>query len=213
MLRLGVLASHGGSNLQAIMDASRDGTLHAEIRVVISNNSRSVAIERARRAGIPTAHLSGATHPDPADLDSALASELLMHRVELVALAGYMKKLGPATLSAFRSRIVNVHPSLLPKFGGVGMYGERVHEAVLAAGDGVSGVTVHVVDAEYDHGRAIAQRKVSVLREDTPDTLAARVLAQEHILYPQTLQRIATGEIDLDAAAEGGRAESHRTDP
>ena len=194
------------------MDASRDGTLHAEIRVVISNNSRSVALERARRAGIPTAHLSGATHPDPADLDSALASELLMHRVELVALAGYMKKLGPATLSAFRSRIVNVHPSLLPKFGGVGMYGERVHEAVLAAGDGVSGVTVHVVDAEYDHGPAIAQRKVFVLRGDTPDTLAARVLAQEHTLYPQTLQRIATGEIDLDAAAEGGGAESHRTD-
>ena len=129
-LPIGVLASHGGTNLQAIIDACADGSLHADIRVVISNNSRSLALERARRANIPTAHLSAVTHPDPAHLDTAIADTLSAHGVELVALAGYMRKLGPRTLSRYRNRILNVHPALLPKFGGRGMYGERVHAAV-----------------------------------------------------------------------------------
>ena len=109
--------------------------------------------------------------------------------------------LGPRTLDAYRNRILNVHPALLPKFGGPGMYGERVHEAVLASGDRVSGVTVHLVDEEYDHGPVVAQTQVPVLPDDTPGTLAAKVLEQEHILYPETIQRIATGEIDLDVLA------------
>ena len=125
-LALGVLASHGGTNLQAIIDSCLSGAIDAEVRVVISNNSRSLALERARRADIPTAHLSGATHPD--SLDEAIAETLRRHDVEVVALAGYMKMLGPRTLAAYRNRILNVHPALLPKFGGQGMYGERVHE-------------------------------------------------------------------------------------
>ena len=197
-LALGVLASHGGTNLQAIIDSCRSGAIDAEVRVVISNNSRSMALERARRAGIPTAHLSGATHPDPDSLDEAIAETLRRHGVQVVALAGYMKMLGPRTLNAYRNRILNVHPALLPKFGGQGMYGERVHEAVLASGDTVSGVTVHLVDEEYDRGPVIAQTEVPILPGDTPDTLAARVLEQEHILYPETIQRIATASLKLD---------------
>ena len=196
---IGVIASHGGTNLQAIMDACADGTLDAEIKVVISNNSRSLALERARCANIPTTHLSSATHPDPVRLDAAIADTLTSYGVELVALAGYMRKLGPRTLRQYRNRILNIHPALLPKFGGQGMYGEHVHAAVIAAGESVSGVSVHLVDEEYDRGPVIAQAEVSVLPNDTPDTLAARVLQQEHVLYPQTIQRIASGEIDLDS--------------
>ena len=175
---IGVIASHGGTNLQAIIDACADGSLDAEIRVVISNNSRSLALERARQAHIPTAHLSSVTHPDPNSLDAAIADALMLRGVELVALAGYMRKLGPETLRRFRNRILNVHPALLPKFGGQGMYGERVHTAVLAAGERISGVSVHLVDEEYDRGPVIAQSEVPVLPGDTPDTLAARVLQQ-----------------------------------
>ena len=197
-LPLGVLASHGGTNLQAIIDSCLSGAADAEVRVVISNNSRSLALERARRANIPASHLSGSTHPTPDLLDEAITETLQRHGVQVVALAGYMKMLGPRTLDAYRHRILNVHPALLPKFGGPGMYGERVHEAVLASGDRVSGVTVHLVDEEYDHGPVVAQTQVPVLPDDTPDKLAARVLEQEHILYPETIQRIATGEVDLD---------------
>ncbi len=200
-LPIGVIASHGGTNLQAIIDACAVGSLDAEVRVVISNNSRSFALERARGASIPTAHLSMATHPDRAQLDNAIAETLSGYGVELVALAGYMKKLGPETLGLYRNRILNVHPALLPKFGGQGMYGERVHSAVLAAGERVSGVSVHIVDAEYDRGPVVAQAEVPVMPRDTPEALAARVLEQEHILYPQTIQRIASGEIDLDSLA------------
>ena len=200
-LPIGVIASHGGTNLQAIIDACADGSLDAEIRVVISNNSRSLALERARQAHIPTAHLSSVTHPDPNSLDAAIADALMLRGVELVALAGYMRKLGPETLRRFRNRILNVHPALLPKFGGQGMYGERVHSAVLAAGERISGVSVHLIDEEYDRGPVIAQSEVPVLPGDTPDTLAARVLQREHLIYPRTIQRIASGEIDLDALA------------
>ena len=200
-LPIGVLASHGGTNLQALMDACADGSLDARISVVISNNSRSRAMERTRRSRIPVAHLSSVTHPDPSRLDKAIANTLTSHGVELVALAGYMRKLGPETLRRYRNRILNVHPALLPKFGGRGMYGERVHSAVLAAGEHVSGVSVHLVDEEYDRGPVIAQTEVPVMLDDTPDTLAARVLEQEHILYPRTIQRIASGQLDLDSLA------------
>lgn len=204
-LRIGVLASGGGTNLQAIMDAIACGRLDAEIVLIVSNNSRSGAMRRARAAGIPAAHLSGATHPDPDALDAAIAEALANRGAELVALAGYMKKLGPRTLARFRNRVLNVHPSLLPKFGGRGMYGERVHAAVLAAGERETGVTVHLADGEYDRGAIVAQSRVPVLPDDTPASLAARVLEREHVFYPQTLSRVADGEIDLDALAESAR--------
>lgn len=199
-LRLGFLASHGGSNVQAIIDACRERRLDAEPCVVISNNSEAQVLERARRAGVDAVHLSSQTHPDAAALDAAILGTLERHGVNLVILAGYMKKLGPRTLAQYRGRVLNIHPALLPKFGGRGMYGKRVHEAVLAAGEKVSGVTVHLADEEYDRGRILAQREVPVLPGDDADTLAARVLEVEHQLYADTIQKIARAEIDLDAA-------------
>ena len=204
-LRIGVLASGGGSNLQAIIDAVADGRLDAEIVLVISNNSRSTALKRARDAGIPATHISGATHPDP---DAAIADALANRGVELAALAGYMKKLGARALGRFPNRVVNIHPALLPKFGGRGMYGGRVHAAVLAAGERETGVTVHLANGEYDRGPIIAQSRLPVFADDTPETLAARVLEREHVFYPEILRRIADGEIDLDALDEARDTES-----
>jgi phosphoribosylglycinamide formyltransferase-1 len=199
--RLGFLASHGGSNMQAIVDACKEGRLHAELAVVISNNSESTALERARREGIPRYHLSSATHPDPAQLDAAIMRALEDHGVDLVILAGYMKLLGPQTLARYRGRILNIHPALLPRFGGKGLYGKKVHEAVLAAGERVTGVTIHLVDERYDAGPIVAQSEVPVLEDDTVDSLAARVLEREHQLFAETLEKIVQGEIDLDAVS------------
>ncbi|MGN6565989.1 MAG: phosphoribosylglycinamide formyltransferase [Thermomicrobiales bacterium] len=196
-LRLGLLASHGGSNLAAILDASRSGRLPAEPRVVIVNNSRAPAFARAQAADVPVYHLSSATHPDPDELDRAIAAVLEQHGVELVALAGYMKRLGPLTVARWHGRIVNIHPALLPRFGGQGMYGMRIHEAVLAAGETVTGVTIHLVDEEYDNGPVVAQTEVPVQPGDTPETLAARVLRREHEFYVETLARISQGELAL----------------
>ena len=197
-LAIGVLSSHGGTNLQTIIDSCKSGRLDAEVRVVICNNSKAAAMERARRQSIPSFHMSGKTHPDADELDSAITSTLAEHGVDLVVLAGYMKMLGPQTLERYRSHILNVHPALLPKFGGHGMYGLRVHQAVLDTGEKVSGVSIHIVDEDYDHGPVVSQREVPVLEGDTPESLAERVLEQEHILYAETIQDIASGKIDLD---------------
>lgn len=196
-VNIGVLASHGGSNLQAIIDACEQGRLDARVRVVISNNSESTALKRAAEHSIPHFYRSGKTHPDPADLDAEIAQLLEDHGVEVVALAGYMKKVGPVTLRRFAGRILNIHPALLPKHGGIGMYGRRVHEAVLEAGEVTTGVTIHLVDEEYDRGPIVAQCEVAVLPGDSPERLAQRVLEQEHFLYVDTLRRIASGEINL----------------
>jgi phosphoribosylglycinamide formyltransferase-1 len=194
---LGLLASHGGSNLLAILTAIRAGRLPARAGVVISNNSDAGALERARRFGVPARHLSGRTHPDPEALDGAILAALREHGVTLVVLAGYMRKLGPRVLAAYRGRVLNIHPALLPAFGGQGMFGLRVHQAVLAAGAAESGCTVHLVTEAYDQGPILAQARVPVLPGDTPESLQARVLEQEHRLYAETLRRIAAGELAL----------------
>ena len=196
-MNLGFLASHNGSNMQAVIDACRSGRLTARPVVVISNNRDSGALERARNENIPRFYLSGRIHPDPEDLDREIVDVLLEHGVNLVILAGYMKKIGPVTLATFPGHVLNIHPGLLPEYGGQGMYGRRVHEAVLAAGARETGATVHVVDAIYDNGPILAQRKVSVKKTDTADTLARRVLALEHELYVETIDHIVRGEIKL----------------
>ncbi len=196
-MKLGFLASHNGSNMQAIIEACKSGSLQATPAVVISNNAESGALARAARESIPHCHLSSKTHPSPESLDQAILAALLAHGVDIVILAGYMKKLGEKTLARYAGAILNIHPALLPKFGGQGMYGIRVHEAVLAAGETESGATVHLVTDEYDAGAVIAQEKVPVLPDDTPQTLAGRVLQVEHALFPKTLQKIALGEIRI----------------
>jgi phosphoribosylglycinamide formyltransferase 1 len=195
-VRVGVLASHEGTTLQALIDGLARRP-EAAVAIVISNNGDSGALRRAGAAGIATAHLSGHTHPDPDALDAAITETLSSHGVELLILAGYMKKLGARTLSAFAGRILNTHPALLPKFGGQGMYGMHVHRAVLAAGEKVTGVSVHVVTAEYDAGPVIAQREVPVAPADTPESLAERVQAVERRLLVDVVLDVARGRISL----------------
>jgi len=182
-----VLASHGGSILQAVLDAATTGELPAQVVLVISNNSRSVALTRAAERKIPHAHLSAATHEEPAELDAAIRAALTASQPDWVLLAGYMKPLGPLTLKAFRNRIINTHPSLLPKYGGKGFFGTRVHEAVLAAGDKESGATVHLVDGDYDTGPILSQVRVPVRGADTVGDLEERVKAAERKLVIATL--------------------------
>ena len=196
-MKLGLLASHRGSGVQAVVEACASGRLAAVAGVVISNNGDAEALVRARQYGIPSGHLSGATHPDPLRLDAAILDALVSHDVELVVLTGYLKKLGPQTLRRFAGRVLNIHPALLPRFGGQGMYGRRVHEAVLAAGERETGVTIHLADDEYDHGRIVAQCRVPVLAGDTVDALAERVLEREHAFLVETLARVVSGAVTL----------------
>lgn len=185
--RIAILASHEGSVLQAVIDACAACRLAARVNLVVSNNSRSGALARARAASIPTVHLSAATHSEPAELDRAMATLLTDQRTDLVLLAGYMKRLGPITLAEFAGHIVNTHPALLPKYGGQGYFGRRVHEAVLAAGDTESGATVHLVESDYDSGPILAQRRIEIVSDETPESLEARVKACERELLIGTL--------------------------
>ncbi|MFZ6028460.1 MAG: phosphoribosylglycinamide formyltransferase [Chloroflexota bacterium] len=196
-MNLAFFASHRGSNMQAVLDACKAGILNAHPCLVIGNNSGAEALARARQDGIPAFHLSVKTHPDPAQLDAATLSLLQEHRTDLIVLAGYLRKLGPQTLAVFQRRAINIHPALLPKYGGQGMYGLRVHEVVLAAGETETGVTIHRVDEAYDHGDILAQCRVPVLAGDTPESLAQRVLACEHRFLVETLQRIVAGDVVL----------------
>ena len=198
-LKLAVLASGTGTTLQAVIDACESGVLYARIAVAVGNNSGSGAAQRATKHALPFVHMSGHTHPDPASLDVAIRDALIAHEVELVLLAGYMKKIGPRTLRAFAGRMINTHPALLPKFGGQGMYGSYIHAAVLAAGESTTGISVHLVDGDYDTGRVLAQREVPVKPGDDANSLAERVQGNERPFLIEVLQRIATGALDLPA--------------
>jgi phosphoribosylglycinamide formyltransferase 1 len=192
-MRIAVLASGGGSNLHAICEhfAARGDDPSRFIRVVASDRAQAGALERARARGIEALHL------DAAARESGLADLLRTRSIDLVVLAGYLRMIPDAVTTAWRGRIVNVHPALLPAFGGHGMYGRRVHEAVLAQGARVSGATVHFVDAQYDQGPIIAQWPVPVYAADTPEVLAQRVLEVEHQLYPRVVDLLAHGRITL----------------
>lgn len=190
-MRIAVLASHGGSVLQAVIDAIAAGTLPAQVVLVVSNNSQAHALARAAQHDIPTLHLSSHTHPHPDALDAALTDALKLSRPDWILLAGYMKRLGPQTLAEFRNRILNTHPALLPRHGGQGFYGRRVHQAVLDAGDVESGATVHLVESEYDSGPILSQVRVPVKPSDTAQTLEERVQAAERKLIATTLTELA----------------------
>ncbi len=193
--RIAVLASGGGSNLQALAEHLRSLGADAPgvIALVISDRRGAGALDRARAEFIPDLHLGKDAAP------GALLEVLTAHRIDLVVLAGYLRLVPAEVTRAFRGRIVNIHPALLPAFGGPGMYGAHVHRAVLAHGCTVSGPTVHFVDEVYDRGAIIAQQPVPVRRDDTPETLAARVLRAEHRLYPAVIEALCTGAVTLGA--------------
>lgn len=197
-LRIAVFASHGGSNLQALIDGCASGLIAGDIVLVVCNNRKAYALERARNHQIETLVMSNSDFESEADYSRALLSHLSQRRIGLICLAGYMKKIPVEVIRAFHNRILNIHPALLPKFGGKGMFGMHVHEAVLAAGEKETGVTIHVVDEAYDNGKILAQTRVAVNPDDTPESLQHRVLVIEHQLYPETVGRIASGDLRLE---------------
>ena len=187
-VRVAVLASGSGTNLQAMIDynLANASTATGRIVLVASNRASAGALDRARR------HDIHAEVFDASDDGASLLALLRTHEIDLVVLAGYLKRLPPAVTGGWHRRIINIHPGLLPEFGGAGMYGARVHAAVIASGTRTTGVTVHFVDDEYDHGPRIAEWRIPVREDDTPESLAARVLAVEHIVFPRVVDMVAS---------------------
>ncbi|MEA3296873.1 MAG: phosphoribosylglycinamide formyltransferase [candidate division Zixibacteria bacterium] len=196
--RIAVFISGGGTNLQSLIDATKTGDLSAEIAYVVSSRRDAYGLKRAENENISTFVFKPKKYPTLEKAEHDIASKLKERKVDYIALAGYLSLVPLLVVRTYRNRIVNIHNALLPKYGGKGMYGHHTHEAVLASGDRESGPTVHIVDEIYDHGRILDQKKVPVLNDDTPDSLAARVLEQEHKLYPSVLQKLIKGEYNLD---------------
>ena len=201
MIRIGVLvgAKGRGSNLMAILNAIAAGTVSGQVTVVIGSLKGAPALEAASSAGVETVVVGTANRTDD-EYGDVLLRAITKRDVDLIVLAGYMRRLPDALTTAFAGRIINIHPSLLPAFGGHGMYGRKVHEAVREAGVTESGCTVHVVDNEYDHGPVVAQRRVDVLSDDSVDDIATRVLGAEHSLLVDVLAEICSGKRSLPLA-------------
>ena len=196
-MNIAVFASHGGSDLQAIIDGCKEEKLNARVAVVISNNGDSMALARAKNESIPAYHLSAKKYGS----EDALADEILkvleVYHVDMIFLAGYMRMLHIDILKKYDNRVFNIHPALLPKFGGKGMYGMNVHTAVIEAKEKETGVTIHRVNAEYDSGEIVAQTTVPVLENDSTEILAARVLEREHTFLIEVIADITKGKIVL----------------
>jgi phosphoribosylglycinamide formyltransferase-1 len=197
-MRCAVFASGGGSNFQSLLDRKAAGELQVELCVLIVNNSGAGAVQRAQNSGVPVVHCAPSHFTDQAVYAEELQRHLDHYRVDGIVLAGYMKMLPAPLVQKYRNRIINIHPGLLPAFGGKGMYGSRVHRAVLDYGAKISGITVHFVDEEYDHGPVIYQQAVPVLDSDTPQTLAARVLAVEHDSLWRVVNAFGRGTIRVE---------------
>ena len=197
-MNIAVFASGRGSNFQAILDAIDAGILPARIVVLISNNSDAGAMEIARAHNISTQHISQKMFSSEEALADAILEVLEEKHTEFIALSGYMKKIPAHVIRQYRNRIVNIHPALLPSFGGEGMFGHRVHEAVIASGEKVSGATVHLVDEEYDRGPIVLQKTLDIVPDDTPDSLAAKVLKIEHEIFPLALKAFAEGRVKVE---------------
>ncbi len=200
-LQIGVLVSgHGrGTNLQAILDACASGEVPGRVALVVGTRADAPALERARASGVTATVVSPRRYEnDEEGYASALLQQLQAHDVGVLCLTGYMRILPPAVVSAYRGRILNIHPALLPLFGGKGMYGENVQRAVLESGMKVAGCTVHFVDEQYDTGPIVLQTVVPVLDDDTPETLAARLLPEEHRAYIQALQWFAEERLVIE---------------
>lgn len=194
-LKLGFLASGNGSSAEAIVDAIQTGSLTAEARLLVTNRRKSPALAWAAAKGVPALRIATATDPEAADVQ--LAEALTAAGVELVILSGYLRQLGPRTLKTFEGRILNIHPGPLPRFGGHGMYGARVHAAVIAAGVAESAMVIHLVDAEYDRGPELTRRIVPLQAGETAESLESRIKTQEPGFFVETLQRLAEGALAL----------------
>lgn len=195
VLKLGFLASGNGSSALAVIGAIRAGVLAAEARLLVSNNRGSAALTAAVELGVPTMCIP--TQKDAAEADERLAQEMVSRGVELIVLSGYLRRLGPRTLESYAGRILNIHPGPLPQFGGEGMYGRRVHEAVIASRARESAIVIHAVDEEYDHGPEVARRVVPLLDRETAESLEARVKAMEPEFFVETLRKVAEGRLKL----------------
>jgi phosphoribosylglycinamide formyltransferase 1 len=195
--RLAVFISGSGTGLQSIIDATRSGTLAAEVVLVVSSAEKAYGLVRAMNAGIDTFVFKEKRYDSPDEAAADLLRRLGEHRVDYIAMAGYLKMMPVEILRAYPKRVTNIHPALLPNYGGKGMFGHYVHEAVLAARDAESGATVHLADDIYDHGIILEQARVPVLPNDTPDSLAERVQAAERLLYPRVLDKLIKGEYKL----------------
>lgn len=196
--RVAVFVSGRGSNLQALIEGVAKDGIPAEIALVISNKPEALALQRAERHGIPIAVFPPTGLPGPEAYTDALLERLYKAEIDLICLAGFTRILPSRLLAAFPQRVINIHPSLLPAFGGKGMYGMRVHRAVLASGAKYSGATVHIVTEEIDCGPIICQEVVPVADDDTPETLAQRVLEVEHRLYPRALKLMAEDALEIN---------------
>ncbi|MDR1122732.1 MAG: phosphoribosylglycinamide formyltransferase [Endomicrobium sp.] len=192
MIRLAILASGNGSNMQAIVDAYKFGILKslAEVILVISNNANAFVLERAKRENIKSVCMERKSFKDDESFNKNILAELQVANIDLVCLAGYMRMVDKEILKVYNGRILNIHPALLPKFGGEGMYGHFVHEAVVKSGEKKSGVTVHFVNEEYDAGKIILQKEVKIFKDDTPEDVARKVLEIGHKVYPQAIKRV-----------------------
>ncbi len=196
-LNLAIFASGRGSNFQAILQAIHRGALQARVAVLITDNAAAGALRLAQEASLATAVMHERDFPGGEDFASAMLRALQDYGANFVVLCGYVRKIPIPVIRHYRGRIINIHPALLPSFGGKGMYGRRVHEAVLQYGCKVSGATVHFVEEEYDSGAPILQRCVPVREDDTPETLAARVLEVEHQILPEVLQWFAQDRVQI----------------
>lgn len=190
-LKLAVLISGNGSNLQALIDACTSPDFPAQIALVISNRPDAYGLERAKAAGIQALCIDHSAYANRQDFEAALQAALDQQPIDLICLAGFMRILTAEFIAKWPGQIINTHPALLPKFGGKGMYGEHVHQAVLDAGETESGASIHYVIADVDQGEVIIQRRVPVKPDDTVESLSARVIAEEHIAYPEAVRRIA----------------------
>lgn len=197
-MNIAFFASHGGSNFQAIVEAIRNQNIAAEPVLLISNNSDAYALERAKSLGVKPIHISSAQYDTATEFQSALLGVLDEHSIDLVVLAGYMRMIPKVLIEKYHNRILNIHPALLPKYGGKGMYGMNVHSAVHEAGDSESGATVHLVNEKYDEGKILKQGKVAISKDDTPENIARKVLEVEHRIYAETIKEIVEGSIELD---------------
>lgn len=197
-LRLGVLVSGGGSNLQSIIDNGKSGYLPAEVVIIISSKQGVYALERAKKHNIPATVVIPKNYKTREEYEDELIKILNSYNVDLVILAGYIRVLSSHFVRAFQGRIMNIHPALIPSFCGEGYYGEKVHKAVLDYGAKVTGATVHFVDEGADTGPIILQRAVPVKDHDTPETLAARVLKEEHRIYPDAIKLYAEGRLQIN---------------